>query len=72
MNNSEQLKDTLNLPKTDFPMRANSVVREPQRLSHWQNLRVYEKIIEKNIKAKILFFMMAHLSLMGMFMLELH
>jgi len=52
MNNSEQLKDTLNLPKTDFPMRANSVVREPQRLSHWQNLRVYEKIIEKNIKGK--------------------
>ena len=33
-------------------MRANSVVREPQRLSHWQNLRVYEKIIEKNIKGK--------------------
>ena len=52
MNNSEQLKDTLNLPKTDFPMRANSVVREPQRLSHWQNLRVYEKIIEKNINGK--------------------
>ena len=52
MNNSEQLKDTLNLPKTDFPMRANSVVREPQRLSHWQNLRVYEKLLRKTLMAK--------------------
>src|SRR6266542_4659684 len=29
-------KDTLNLPRTDFPMRADLVIREPQRLKKWQ------------------------------------
>ena len=27
-------KHTLNLPKTDFPMKANLAQREPQRLQH--------------------------------------
>ena len=36
MNAPEKLKDTLNLPKTDFPMRANAVVREPARMNHWE------------------------------------
>src|ERR1044072_4416603 len=37
-------KDTLNLPKTDFPMKADLVSREPQRLEKWQRSRLYEKI----------------------------
>jgi isoleucyl-tRNA synthetase len=37
-------KDTLNLPKTDFPMRADLVLREPQRLEKWQAMGLYEKI----------------------------
>jgi len=37
MNQAEKLKDTLNLPETDFPMRANAVEREPVRLSHWED-----------------------------------
>src|SRR2546428_9434369 len=37
-------KDTLNLPRTDFPMRANLVTREPQRLEKWQTDKLYEKI----------------------------
>src|SRR5947208_4649139 len=37
-------KDTLNLPRTDFPMRADLVTREPQRLERWQATRLYDKI----------------------------
>ncbi|MGF1453326.1 MAG: isoleucine--tRNA ligase [Opitutales bacterium] len=41
------LKDTLNLPSTDFPMRGDLVKREPARLEHWKALGLYEKIQEK-------------------------
>jgi isoleucyl-tRNA synthetase len=37
-------KDTLNLPRTDFPMKADLVAREPQRLEKWQQEKLYEKI----------------------------
>src|SRR6266542_985495 len=37
-------KDTLNLPRTDFPMRADLVIREPQRLKKWQEDGLYKKI----------------------------
>src|SRR6266571_8125329 len=37
-------KDTLNLPRTDFPMRADLVTRAPQRLEKWQTDKLYEKI----------------------------
>src|SRR5438552_13079157 len=37
-------KDTLNLPRTDFPMRADLVAREPQRLERWQKEKLYEQI----------------------------
>lgn len=37
-------KATLNLPKTDFPMRANLAKREPERLRKWQEMGLYEKI----------------------------
>ena len=33
---ASDLKDTLQLPKTDFAMRANLVQREPARLAHWE------------------------------------
>ncbi len=45
---AQELKDTLQLPKTDFPMRANLVQREPARLTHWETLGLYERIQEKN------------------------
>ncbi|MCD8533465.1 MAG: isoleucine--tRNA ligase [Verrucomicrobia bacterium] len=41
-------KDTLNLPKTDFPMRASLVEREPERLKHWENLGIHQKALAKN------------------------
>jgi len=37
-------KDTLNLPRTDFPMKADLVTREPERLKKWEADGLYEKI----------------------------
>ena len=39
---------TLNLPKTDFPMRAGLPKREPEMLKHWQELDVYNEMLKKN------------------------
>ena len=41
-------KDTLNLPLTDFPMKANLAQREPAILEKWNKLDLYKKISEKN------------------------
>lgn len=41
-------KDTLNLPLTDFPMKANLAQREPSILEKWNKLDLYKKIGEKN------------------------
>ena len=41
-------KDTLNLPKTDFPMKANLANREPARLTQWQKMDLYQKIRRQN------------------------
>ncbi|MBN2719651.1 MAG: isoleucine--tRNA ligase, partial [Proteobacteria bacterium] len=39
-------KDTLNLPATQFPMRASLSVREPERLARWEKENLYGKILE--------------------------
>jgi len=39
-----EYKDTLNLPRTDFAMKADLVAREPQRLEKWQQAGLYEAI----------------------------
>jgi isoleucyl-tRNA synthetase len=39
-------KDTLNLPKTAFPMKASLAQREPKRLQQWQDMDLYGKIRE--------------------------
>src|SRR5881397_4070316 len=41
---SMDYKDTLNLPRTDFAMKADLVAREPQRLEKWAASRLYERI----------------------------
>jgi len=41
---SQNYKDTLNLPRTDFPMKANLATREPEMLKAWQETRLYEQI----------------------------
>src|ERR1035437_4292649 len=37
-------KDTLNLPRTDFAMKADLVTREPERFKKWESAKLYEKI----------------------------
>ena len=39
-------KDTLNLPKTDFPMKAGLTAREPEILARWESQKLYERIQE--------------------------
>lgn len=36
-----EYKDTLNLPQTDFPMKANLSQREPEMLKKWQEMNIY-------------------------------
>lgn len=38
-------KNTLNLPQTDFPMRANLAQREPAMLAKWEETKAYEAMI---------------------------
>ncbi|MCG8324599.1 MAG: isoleucine--tRNA ligase [Thiotrichales bacterium] len=40
-------KATLNLPKTDFPMRGNLAQREPDMLRKWQDMDLYAAIRER-------------------------
>ena len=39
-------KSTLNLPRTDFPMKANLPQREPDLLAWWDEMRLYERVQE--------------------------
>jgi isoleucyl-tRNA synthetase len=39
-----EYKDTLNLPRTGFPMKAELTSREPERVKKWQTEKLYEKI----------------------------
>ncbi|HEV2804068.1 MAG TPA: isoleucine--tRNA ligase [Chthoniobacterales bacterium] len=41
---SQNYKDTLNLPKTDFPMKASLTAREPEMLKRWEDARLYQQI----------------------------
>ncbi len=50
MNNSEQksFKDSLNLPKTDFSIRADSKIKEPTLLKKWSDINLNNKTFTKN------------------------
>lgn len=41
-----EYKETINLPKTAFPMKANLAQREPVMLKHWQDMGLYRKLRE--------------------------
>jgi len=45
---STDYNKTLNLPKTEFPMRANLSKREPDMLKHWDEIKVYDELLKKN------------------------
>ncbi len=51
---SQNYKDTLNLPRTDFPMKANLAAREPEMLSAWEQTRLYQQI-QKSREGRDLF-----------------
>ncbi len=44
----EDYNSTLNLPKTEFPMRGNLPQKEPETLEYWHSIDLYNKILEKN------------------------
>ena len=46
MSDKPDHKNTLNLPRTEFPMQANLVQREPQRLARWEADGIYARIRE--------------------------
>jgi isoleucyl-tRNA synthetase len=43
---AQNYKDTINLPRTDFPMKANLTTREPELLKWWEEGRLYQRIQE--------------------------
>jgi|HubBroStandDraft_4_1064222.scaffolds.fasta_scaffold00104_17 isoleucyl-tRNA synthetase len=45
---SVDYRATLNLPKTDFPMKAELPKREPPRVAWWRERRTYERRLERN------------------------
>ncbi|WP_032112272.1 isoleucine--tRNA ligase [Candidatus Paracaedibacter symbiosus] len=45
-------KNTVFLPKTDFPMKAGLAKREPELLAHWDKINLYPKLREKSKQHK--------------------
>jgi 2-oxoglutarate dehydrogenase complex dehydrogenase (E1) component-like enzyme len=43
---AHKYKDTIDLPQTEFPMRGNGPVREPEIQKIWEDQEVYKKSIE--------------------------
>src|SRR5215510_14716679 len=51
---SQNYKNTLNLPRTEFPMKANLAAREPELLRVWDQTRLYQQI-QKSREGRELF-----------------
>ena len=45
---SKDFNVTLNLPQTDFPMRAGLPKREPEMLKRWEDMDLYHEMLKKN------------------------
>ena len=41
---ANDFKQTMNLPQTEFPMRANLAAREPEWLAYWDEIDVYQRV----------------------------
>ncbi|HEV3254821.1 MAG TPA: class I tRNA ligase family protein, partial [Candidatus Acidoferrales bacterium] len=48
-----ELKATLNLPRTDFPMKAKLPEREPEQLAAWEQMGLYARILESRAAAPL-------------------
>jgi isoleucyl-tRNA synthetase len=53
MEKTIDLKSTLNLPKTDFPMKARLPEREPEQLAAWEQMGLYRRILESRAAAPL-------------------
>ena len=45
---SKDYSETLNLPKTDFPMRANLPQNEPKLIKYWDDIKLYKLLQSKS------------------------
>jgi isoleucyl-tRNA synthetase len=43
-----EIKQTLRMPKTTFDMKANLPIKEPQLLSYWKQIRLYESMLKQH------------------------
>ena len=50
MTEAKSYKETVNLPQTDFSMRANAVQREPELQQFWAENQIYEQLSQNNSK----------------------
>ena len=48
MDKKKQYKDTLLMPKTEFPMRGNLGEKEPEIQAKWESIGLYEQVLAKN------------------------
>ena len=53
MATNPDLKSTLNLPKTDFPMKAKLPEREPEQLAAWEQMGLYKRILDSRAGAPL-------------------
>jgi isoleucyl-tRNA synthetase len=51
MADKPDVKSTLNLPRTDFAMKAHLAQREPETIKTWEAMGLYERILEKRSAA---------------------
>ena len=50
INQTIDYKETLNLPRTDFPMKGDGPRREPEIQKYWFENKVYEMVLENRKK----------------------
>ncbi|MCX7956439.1 MAG: isoleucine--tRNA ligase [Endomicrobia bacterium] len=53
MSKNLDYSSTVNLPKTNFSMKANLIQKEPNLIKFWEEKDVYKKLLEKNKKNKV-------------------
>ena len=48
MENKKDYKSTLNMPATEFSMKADLIVKEPKYREKWLNNNIYNEVLKKN------------------------
>lgn len=64
---NKDYKETLLMPLTNFPMKGNLSQKEIDIQNKWKNIKLYDKVLEKNKNNISFFFMMVLLMLMEIF-----